>query len=114
MNISEVSKITGLSADTLRYYEKIGIVENIERTGGGKRKYSEENIKHLNFVTCMKKAGCSLDVIKEYMNLFEHGDETVQERVVLLENQKIILINAIKELQESIDYLEYKIEYTKK
>lgn len=114
MNISEVSKITGLTSDTLRYYEKIGLVENIERSPGGKRMYSEQDINHLNFITCMKKAGCSLDVIKRYMSLFERGSETVDERVELLESQKLVLLSAMTELQESIDYLDYKIEHTRK
>lgn len=114
MNISEVSKITGLSTDTLRYYEKIGLIENIERSSGGKRQYTEQDINHLNFINCMKKAGCSLDIIKRYISLFERGSETIGERVELLEGQKSVLLTAMADLQESIDYLDFKIEHTKK
>ncbi len=113
MNIGEVSKTTGLSLDTLRYYEKIGIVNNVERTSGGKRIYSQQNIDQINFISCMKKAGCSLEVIKEYMKLYEAGDATRSERIELLEGQKEKLLNKVEEINSSIDYLTSKIKYTK-
>lgn len=62
----------------------------------------------------MKKAGCTLEIIKKYMTLYDLGSKTVPERVNLLETQKKALIEAIEKLQESIDYLDYKIEHTKK
>lgn len=114
MTISEVSKVTGLSSDTLRYYEKISLIAGVERTSGGLRNYSEQDLNHINFINCMKKAGCSLDVIKEYMTLHQRGDSTKQERVELLESQKKVLLEAMEELQDSIDYLDYKIDMNKK
>lgn len=114
MNISEVSNLTGFSIDTLRYYEKIGIIRDVKRSSSGKREYDQQNINHLTFVCCMKKAGCSLDVIKQYMSLYDQGQETVDKRVTLLESQKQLLIEAIQELEASIEYLDTKIEYTKK
>ncbi len=114
MTISEVSKITNLTADTLRYYEKIELIKNVNRTAGGKREYSQINLEHINFVNCMKKVGCSLGVIKEYMKLYESGDETIDARVSLLEKQKKLLLEKIVEIQNSVDYLDYKIEHTQK
>ncbi len=114
MTISEVSKITGLSADTLRYYEKINLIKEVGRSAGGNRDYNEKDLDHLNFINCMKKAGCTLETIKEYIDLYQEGSETVNQRVNLLEGQKAALEANVREIQESIDYLNHKIELTKK
>lgn len=114
MTISEISQATGLSADTLRYYEKIELIKDVNRSSGGKRDYSQADLDHLNFINCMKKAGCTLEVIKQYIILYQAGNETISERVELLEEQKKALVAAMTELQESIDYIDYKIEATQK
>ncbi|MFV0336915.1 MAG: MerR family transcriptional regulator [Chthoniobacterales bacterium] len=113
MTISEVCLATGFTADTLRYYEKIGLIPPVKRSSGGKRDYSEKDLEQLNFINCMKKAGCSLEVIEEYRDLYQLGKETVNERLELLTNQKQALMKALNDLQASINYLDNKIEYTK-
>lgn len=113
MTIGEVSVATGLSSDTLRYYEKIELIKDVSRTSGGKRDYSEHDLTHIYFINCMKKAGCSLEVIKEYLNLHQVGAATIESRIELLENQKAKLLQARDELQSSIDYLDYKITVNK-
>ncbi len=113
MNISEVCRITGLTSDTLRYYEKIGIIVDVNRTPGGKRAYSQQNLNQIKFVSCMKKSGCSLQVIKRYMDLLKEGEDTKNERIDLLQNQKNALLDNLNEIKESIEYLDAKIEFTK-
>lgn len=113
MNISEISTLTGLSIDTLRYYEKIELIDSVSRTSGGKREYSKENLDQLNFIVCMKKAGCSLELIKQYRTLYELGSETTEARLGLLESQRQVLIDTIDELQQSVEFLDHKIDFTK-
>ncbi|MFV0555594.1 MAG: MerR family transcriptional regulator [Lactovum sp.] len=113
MTISEVSERSGISLDTLRYYEKIGLIPKIRRNSSGQRDYQEADLEHLNFISCMKKAGCSLEVIKDYITLYQLGEQTVDERLKLLENQKKILLKNFEELKSSLNFLDYKIEITK-
>lgn len=109
MTINEVSKKVNLTADTLRFYEKEGLIGPIERSNSGYRNYSEEDLKRIEFVKCMRNAELPIDVLKRYMELFDKGDETKEERKKLLIEQKEILDNKIKDMQEASKRLDYKI-----
>ena len=85
MKIAEVSKRYDLSADTLRYYERIGLLSNITRNASGIRDYSDQDCSRVQFVKCMRKAGVSIEALIEYMRLFEQGDDTIARRKALLE-----------------------------
>ena len=74
MKIAEVSKEYGLSADTLRYYERIGLLPNVTRTASGIRDYSEQDCARVQFVKCMRAASVSIEALIEYMQLFEQGE----------------------------------------
>ena len=80
MKIAEVSKEYGLSADTLRYYERIGLLPNVTRTASGIRDYSEQDCMRVQFVKCMRGASVSIEALIEYMALLEEGDETLEAR----------------------------------
>ncbi|MCT4663003.1 MAG: MerR family transcriptional regulator, partial [Tissierellales bacterium] len=89
--IKEVSEKTGISAYTLRYYEKEGILPSIERDKSGQRVYSDENIAWLEIVVCLKDTNMPLEEIKEIVRLSMIGDETIDERKqILLEHRKKI------------------------
>ena len=109
MKISEVSETCKLSSDTLRYYERIGLIPSIQRTRGGIREYSETDVKWIEFVKCMRNAGLSIEVLIEYFKLFQQGDETAEARKGLLIEQRDVLASKIAELQETLDYLDRKI-----
>lgn len=109
MRISEVSETCDISSDTLRYYERIGLVPSIKRTRGGIREYNELDVKRIEFIKCMRSAGLSIEMLIEYFNLFEQGDETVEARKDLLKEQRDALASRIAELQRTLDYLDYKI-----
>ena len=113
MSIGEVARELDLSIDTLRYYEKIGLVKNINKING-KREYTDENIKDLKFILCMKSARLSLMDIKKFLKYYEEGNETLDLRIDMLKNQKIVLEKEIKEKQDTLDYLNYKIDLYKK
>lgn len=110
MKIAEVSKEYGLSADTLRYYERIGLLPNVTRTASGIRDYSEQDCMRVQFVKCMRGASVSIEALIEYMALLEEGDETLEARKALLEEQRDLVQQRIAEMQAGLDRLNYKID----
>ena len=120
MKIKEVSEMFHLTQDTLRYYEKMGLLGKISRGPGGVRNYQDKDIQRLEFVSCMREAGMSIQALQKYLQLNDQGESTVverknlliQERDELLKKQEIIL-NSIKKLNYKIDNYE-KILQSKK
>lgn len=110
MTIKEVSKMYNLSPDTLRFYEKKGLIGPIKKTSGGIRNYEEDDLKRIEFIKCMRSAEIPVIVLKEYVDLFAAGDETIKERRELLEEQKHILENKIAKMQEAYEKLNKKID----
>ena len=109
MKIAEVSEQSGLSADTLRYYERIGLLPPVNRNGGGIRDYSELDIKRIGFIKCMRKAGLPIEVLIEYYALVQQGDGTVEARKEILKTQRKEVEARIADLQRTLDLLNYKI-----
>lgn len=110
MTIAEVSKKYYLTPDTLRYYERIGLLSNVPRTKNGIRNYDENSCKRIEFIKCMRSAGVEIEILIEYMTLLEKGKSTVEERKKLLEEQRDKLLEKQKNISETIDRLNYKIE----
>ena len=106
MTISEVSKKYGISQDTLRYYERIGVIPPVHRTGSGLRDYTEEDC---GWVELYSSAGLPLEALTEYVRLCQEGDSTIPDRRRLLLEQKDILSKQLKAIQETMERLEYKI-----
>ena len=111
MKIAEVSKRYGISADTLRYYERIGILQGIPRNASGIRDYNEANCKTVEFGKCMRDAGMSLEALTEYMDLFYRGDETMERRKAILQSQREDIRRRIVELEDALGRLDYKIDH---
>lgn len=110
MKISEVSEQFGLSVDTLRYYEKVGLIPPINRTDSGIRDYSELDLKRVDFIKCMRTAGLPINVLTEYFALVQQGDETIEARKEILQEQRAQLVAKMAELQETLDLLNQKIQ----
>lgn len=110
MTIAEVSKKYDLTPDTLRYYERIGLLKQVPRTENGIRNYDENACKRISFIKCMRTAGVEIEILIEYMNLLEEGKSTVTARKKLLEEQREKLLEKQKNINETIDRLNYKIE----
>lgn len=110
MLISEVSKEFNISADTLRYYEKIGLLPRINRASSGVRDYTEENCKWVEFIKCMREAGLSIEALTEYVSLFQQGNDTIKQRKQLLINQRDLLVDKIQSMQTVLDRLDNKID----
>ncbi|MCB5955443.1 MerR family transcriptional regulator [Enterococcus sp. CWB-B31] len=111
MKINEVSKKYNLSLSTLRYYEKIGLLDYVERVSGI-RNYSEEDLSRIDFILCMKGSGMSLESIKRYFDLYEEGEETLEDRLELLKVQETETIKQLEKLQATLEYIHYKMKLT--
>ena len=109
MRISEVSKKYGLTQETLRYYEKEGLIGPVKKDKSGIRDYDENDLKRIEFVKCMRNAELSIDVLKKYIDLYEKGEDTKEERKRLLIEQKKLLDKKIKTMKKASMRLEYKI-----
>lgn len=110
MKIAEVSKTYDMSADTLRYYERIGLLPNVTRNASGVRDYSEKDCARVQFVKCMRSASVSIEALIEYMQLFEQGEQTAAARKALLEEQRDLVEERIAAMQAGLDRLNSKIE----
>ena len=110
MTITEVSKKFDLTPETLRYYEKIGLLDPIQRKSNGIRDYSEEDLKRIEFIKCMRQAGLGIEVLKRYIDLLNKGDKTLLDRKELLLEQRRLLAKRMEEMQETLSHLDYKIE----
>lgn len=114
MTIKEVSGMFNLSQDTLRYYERIGLIPPIKRNKSGIRDYSEDDCKWVEFIKCMRGAGLPIEVLIEYVALFQKGDETKAARKELLIEQRKVLLSKVEEMNRTIDRLNYKIDLYEK
>ncbi len=110
MKIQEVSERYGLSADTLRYYERIGLLPTVNRTESGIRDYNDLDIRRVDFIKCMRSAGLPLEVLIDYMSLVQQGDSTIETRKEILREQRALLATRIAEMQKTLDLLDHKIQ----
>lgn len=110
MKIAEVSEKYGISTDTLRYYERVGLIPPVPRNGSGIRDYGVTEAKRIEFVKCMRNAGLPIEVLIEYFDLVQQGDATLAARKALLTEQRDLLLARIAELQETLELLNFKIE----
>ncbi|CCY78761.1 MerR family transcriptional regulator [Brachyspira aalborgi] len=110
MTIAEVSKKVNLSADTLRYYERIGLIPEVNRTESGIRNYTEEDLGWIEFSKCMRNAGMSIEALIEYIKLYKKGDVTLEARKQLLISQKDVIKERLEEIQNTFDRINYKIK----
>lgn len=110
MTITEVSKKYGLSTDTLRYYERIGLIPPVTRNSSGNRDYTENDCKWVKFIKCLRSAGLSIEILSEYVELFQKGNDTISERKELLFEQRNQIAEKINELQETLSFLDQKID----
>jgi len=110
MKIAEVSERYGISLDTLRYYERIGLIPPVHRNEGGIRDYNDLDLRRVEFIKCMRSAGLSIEVLIEYVNLVQQGDDTIETRKGILKEQRELLLARMKELQKTLDVLDHKID----
>jgi DNA-binding transcriptional MerR regulator len=110
MLIAEVSKLSSLSADTIRYYERIGLLPRVGRTSGGIRDYSQTDLGWIEFIKCLRSAGVSVDSLASYVRLCMEGDSTSAARKQILVEERRRIFAKISELTAAIERLDYKID----
>jgi DNA-binding transcriptional MerR regulator len=110
MKIAEVSERYGISSDTLRYYERIGLIRPVNRNASGIRDYNEIDLRRVEFIKCMRSAGLSIEVLIEYVGLVQQGDHTIETRKEILKEQRELLAGRMKEMQKTLNILDHKIE----
>ena len=110
MTIAEVSRKYDISADTLRYYERIGLIPPVPRTRGGLRDHGEESCGWIQLMKCMRAAGVQIEALIEYVDLFQQGDATLDARKALLVEQRDQLVSRMAEMQASLDLLNQKLD----
>lgn len=115
MNIKEAAQLTGISIDNLRYYERIGLIPEVPRTASGIRDYDEMSLQWIEFAMRFKRAGMPLDSIRKYIQLALKGEATKEARREILLEEKESLEEKMREIQESLDVINYKLDtYEKK
>lgn len=109
MTISEVSEKFDLPQDTLRYYERIGLLPSVNRNKSGIRDYTAEDCNWVKFIKCMRSAGLPIEVLIEYVKLVQMGDATIEARKELLINQRLQLLQRMEDMRQTLERLDYKI-----
>ena len=110
-SIHEVCERTGLTAHTLRYYEKEKLLPNVNRSAGGFRQYSDEDLEALGMICCLKNTGMSLQNISRFMALTREGDQTLRERCELLKKHRDTVLVRIEEMQKHLEKVTCKVNY---
>ena len=113
MNIKSASDLLGISADTIRYYERVGLVPPITLTTTGIRDFKEHDIEALEFIKCFRSAGVSVASLVDYMSLYQKGDGTIGERLGILEAEKKKIEERLSQLQAALNRLNLKIKHYK-
>lgn len=111
MTIAEVSEKYDITTDTLRYYERIGLLPPVTRTSGGIRNFTEGDCKWVEFIKCMRDAGIPVEALIDYVTMFQKGDSTRRARKDLLVEQRKLLKDRIDGLQKTLEHLDWKIKH---
>lgn len=109
--VGEMAKLLGVTASTLRYYDKEGLLPFVERSSGGIRMFQESDIEWLQVIGCMKKAGLSIKDIRQYIEMTLQGDDTIDLRLAMFHRQQEVLKQQMVELQHTMEMVDYKCWY---
>jgi DNA-binding transcriptional MerR regulator len=111
--IKQAAEKTNLTIYTLRYYDKEGLLPLLKRSSNGIRKFSENDINWINLICCLKNSGMSIENLKKFMSYCLKGTETCEERKEILQSHKDNILSQIKQLENSLDMINYKIDHYK-
>ena len=109
--VGEMAKLLEVPASTLRYYDKEGLLPFVERSSGGIRMFQDSDFEWLQIIGCMKKAGMPIKDIRQYIQLALQGDDTIDLRLQLFQHQREVLKAQLKEMQHTLEMVEYKCWY---
>lgn len=109
MLIAKVSEKFDLSQDTLRYYERIGLIPRVNRNKNGIRDYTEEDCRWVEYIKCMRGVGLPIEILIEYVALYQQGNETIGARKELLIEQRKQLAEKMDEMKAVFERMDDKI-----
>lgn len=109
--VGEAAKKIGVAPSTLRYYDKEGLLPFVERSGGGMRMFTEDDVEWLRIIECLKKTGMPLSDIRGYIELAMEGDSSIEPRLELIRKQQAAVKEQMAQLKETLDLLDYKEWY---
>ncbi|WP_411994685.1 MerR family transcriptional regulator [Agarivorans sp. DSG3-1] len=109
--VKQAAELVGITSDTLRFYEKKGLLFNVNRSPNGHRRFSSQNVEWLRFIVCLKSTGMSLDTIKQYRDMLDEGPSTEQQRLQLLLDHKQQTEQQIACLNRNLEHVQRKIEH---
>ena len=109
--IHEVCEKSGLTAHTLRYYEKEGLLSNVSRSQGGFRQYSDEDLEAVGLICCLKNTGMPLSDIARFMELTREGDQTLRERCEMLKRHKEVVLGRMSEMERHLGKVTHKLDH---
>lgn len=109
--IKEAAKVMGVAPSTIRYYDKEGLLPFIEKNENGVRIFKESDFEWMAHITCMKKAGASIAVIKRYTKLCMEGDKTLKERLEIILKRRETVLKQMEELNKLMETIDHKIWY---
>ncbi len=106
--VGEMAKKLGVTASTLRYYDKEGLLPFVQRSAGGIRHFTDEDYEWLQIIKCLKQTGMQLKDIRTFVNMAIKGDETIEPRLELINRQRQSVKNQIQQLEQTLKTLDYK------
>ena len=109
--IGEMARKLNVAPSTLRYYDKEGLLPFVERSNGGIRMFKDEDMEWLRMLGCLKKAGMPLKEIRSFMDLSRRGDDTIDQRLTLIEKQRRSVLDQQRQLEDTLLMLDYKRWY---
>jgi len=111
LTISDAARASGLSAHTLRYYERAGLLDPVDRAESGHRRYAEEDLARIQFLTKLRSTGMPIRQIREYAELIRRGDDTHEARLALLEAHRDAVRAQLAETERNLELIDYKIDF---
>lgn len=111
LSISEAAERSGLSAHTLRYWERAGLIEPVSRNGSGHRRYAEEDLERIRFLTKLRATGMPIRQVRRYAELLTGGDDTNEERLALLESHRKAVLAQLEETAGHLELIDWKINH---
>lgn len=111
ISISDAARASGVSAHALRYYERVGLLDPIDRGTNGHRRYAEEDLLRIQFLTKLRSTGMPIRRIREYAELMREGDDSHEARLALLQEHRAAVRERLAATERNLDLIERKIDY---
>jgi DNA-binding transcriptional MerR regulator len=111
LTISDAARIAGVTAHTLRYYERAGLLDPVDRAGSGHRRYAEEDLARIQFLTKLRSTGMPIRTVRQYADLMRRGDGTHQARMALLEAHRDAVREHLEETARNLELIDRKIDF---